>query len=104
MKPTTGNLGPRDAGPHGITLAMLAVERPATEYVKQYETQAVKMGGVAFERRVGDWSPYTKDGKTRTKGTASKSRRRRTRARVLRRLHPHPWREALTAAKAGRAT
>lgn len=101
MKPTTGNVGPRDHGAHGTTLGMQSITRPAPEYLHTFEAVPIKVRGtIVGHAKVGTWHPFTKDGVSRTKGKASKFPRPR-RARELRAAHPHPWREQLAAAKAG---
>lgn len=55
-KPTTGNLGPRDHGPHGVTVAMKAIKRPAPEYLHRFEAVPSKRSPGAMER-VGQWLP-----------------------------------------------
>lgn len=63
MKPTTGQLPPREPGPHGITLDMLAIAGPTREYLVQHKTKEItrkrgSKGPVVQLVKDGDWVPF----------------------------------------------
>ena len=76
-KPTTGQLGPREPGPHGVTLEMRKIKRPAPTHVVMHETEWVETkGGSKHLVRKGVWATYVNAAKQavrrrRTAGRAS---------------------------------
>lgn len=43
-KPTTGNVGPREAGPHGVTLEMREVKQSAPSWIHQHDRGEGSLG------------------------------------------------------------